>query len=166
MEGADFFIAVINVLNTMRLRERTQVGYARDALLDIDPCEQAKKSAHERSSSRAKGSSKPDLSDEIELSEGEESEISDEPDAISDDSSNSDSEVPVATNLTGRLKQHKKQRREADRRGINDVPEGRKSGIKKSQDANSLLKYLKPNVSNVQDAPRACNAGYDYLNFL
>lgn len=165
MKGADYIIELINVLNTMRLRERTQVDYARNALLDIDPGKPAKKSAHERSSSRVKESSLPALSDEIEHSEDEESEISDEPDAISDDSSNSDGEVPVATNLTGRL-QHKKQRRAADRHGNNDVAEGGKTGIKKSQDANSLLKYLKPNVSNVEDAPRACNAGYNYLNFL
>lgn len=165
MKGTNYIIAVINVLNTMRLRERTQVDYARDALLDIDPCKKVEKSAHERSSSRVKESSLPALSDEIEHSENEESEISDEPDAISDDSSNSDGEVPVATKLTGRL-QHKKQRRAAGRHGNNDVAEDGKTGIKKSQDANSLLKYLKPNVSNVEDAPRACNAGYNYLNFL
>lgn len=144
----------------MRLRERKQVDYLEDAMLETDPFGETCKSGGS-TVSRSKDPASSTSSDEIEASEGEQTQ---KPDTISDDSSNPDDELPVASKVTGRIR-HKRQKTRKNRHGQTSDDDafcrGERPVAKKAAPANSLLKYLKANVSNVADPPSAPNAGYD-----
>lgn len=85
--------------------------------------------------------------DEIEHSESEESEEA--PEAISDDSSKLDDEIPVAVKVRS-MRVNKKLK---SKRNSHDD--------KKAAPKDLLLKFLQPNVSNVADRPdNGNNEGY------
>ena len=146
--------------STMRLRESKQVDYIEDAELETEPLEDTYKSG-KITVSRSKDPASSTSSDEIEASEVEESQ---KPDTISDDSSNPEDELPVASKVTGRIR-HKRRKTRKNRHGLSsdddDFRRGEEPVAKKAAPANSLLKYLKANVSNVADPPSDPNAGYD-----
>lgn len=142
----------ISVAIAMRLLE---VDYTCCTVLNIDPDLGGQKAIEAMATVHVEGAPEPVLSDEIEYSDSEEDD--DKPDEISDDSSNLEDEVPVATKLcTGRIRRKKVKKRGND----DDVPARGKMRAKKAAPKDLLLKYLQPNVSNVTDRSDFINAGY------
>ncbi|XP_073385552.1 uncharacterized protein [Physcomitrium patens] len=146
----------------MRLRERSQVDYTNRVFVDIDL--DSKGPLVTREGASASRMISPGVFDEIEQSDSEDSFGGDKPEAISDDSSNLDDDVPVATKIhTGRLRRRKlKAGRLAEGRGEgDDIAGGTRTKAKKPASKDLLLKYLQPNVSNVEDRPSRVNLGSD-----
>jgi hypothetical protein len=139
----------------MRLRE---VDSTYGAVVDVDPSCGGQRVA--RVTVHVDRVSQSALSDEIEQSESaEDDEDEEKPDEISDDSSNLGDEVPVATKLlTGRIRRRKVKSQRGDG---DDVAAGGKRRARKAAPRDWLLKYLQPNVSNVEDRPNHVSAGYE-----
>lgn len=142
----------------MQFRERAQVDYTDGAVVDMDPDSGGRRVLRTRATVQRKGTIVSSVqSDEIERSDSEESDGSEKLEAISDDSSKLDDEIPVAVKVyTGPLRPKKAK---SKRKAVDD--DGGKTRTKKAAPKDLLLKYLQPNVSNVVDRPRHDNAGSD-----
>ena len=139
----------------MRPRE---VDCAYCAVVGIDPSSGGQKVARARATVDVKEADDPAHYDEIEHSDSDDSDGSEKPDEISDDSSNLGDEVPVATKLqTGRIRRRKVRLKRGDG---DDVGGEGKLRVKKAAPKDWILKYLQPNVSNVADRSNHGNSGY------
>jgi hypothetical protein len=151
----------------MRLRERAQVDYTHGAVVENDDVDVDLGAGGGLVTRRSRAKvlvKEAVLSDEIEHSESEESDDGEKPEVISDDSSNLEDGVPLATKLqTGRLRRRKvKSKRGAGGRGDEeDTGVGGNGRGRKAAPTDLLLKYLQPNVSNVEDRPNHVSAGYE-----
>ncbi|KAG0599047.1 hypothetical protein M758_12G123300 [Ceratodon purpureus] len=126
------------------------------AIVDNDPDSVGPKVTMARPAVHVKGDCQPALSDDIENSEGDAADA-EKPDEISDDSSNLEDEVPVATKLgAGRVRRRKVK---SERGDGDDGAAGGKRRARKAAPRDWLLKYLQPNVSNVADRSHYVNAG-------